>query len=58
MEDLRNRIDCLLSKDRASLSNFEIMVLEDCKDKIEVIEKTAMNTRPIGFRARKFASRL
>ena len=40
MEDLRNRIDCLLSKDRASLSDFEIMVLEDCKDKIEVIEKT------------------
>ena len=40
MEDLRNRIDCLLSKDRASLSDFDIMVLKDCNELIELIEKT------------------
>ena len=40
MFELKKQIDCLLSKDRASLSDFDIMVLEDCNELIELIENT------------------
>jgi hypothetical protein len=39
MKDLITRIDRLLSEDRASLSDFEIMVLEDSKELGEQILK-------------------